>query len=80
MIQTQVSLTEVQADRLRRLARERRTSMAALIRDAVESTYPESDGPSRDELWMRARSVIGIGDSGLGDLAERHDDYLAELD
>jgi len=80
MIQTQVSLTEVQADRLRRLARERRTSMAALIRDAVESTYPESDEPGRDELWSRARSVIGIGDSGLGDLAERHDDYLAELD
>ena len=80
MIQTQISLTPTQARRLRRLADERHTSMAALVREAVDSAYPEPEARNRDKLWARAMSVVGIGNSGIADLGEEHDRYLAEID
>jgi Ribbon-helix-helix protein, copG family len=43
---TQISLDAAQASRLRRLARERGTSMAALIRAAVDRAYPVDDNRS----------------------------------
>jgi hypothetical protein len=73
---TQISLTEEQARRLRRLARRRRTSMAALIRDAVERAYPERD--SADAAWDRALASLGGFHSGRTDISENHDAYLAE--
>jgi predicted DNA-binding protein len=41
VIRTQISLTEEQMDRLRRVARRRHTSIAAIIRDAVDATVTE---------------------------------------
>jgi hypothetical protein len=76
---TQISLTRDQAAWLRRLARERGTSMAALIRQAIGEAYPQVPEPSRDDLWRRALEVVGKYRSGLPDLAERHDDYLNEF-
>jgi hypothetical protein len=32
----------------------------------------------RQELWRRAMEVMGKYDSGRTDIAERHDDYMAE--
>lgn len=76
MERTQISLTEEQATRLRRLARRRRSSMAALIREAVDRVYPEDR--SVDEMWDRAlESVGGFRDrGGRHDVSIRHDDYL----
>jgi hypothetical protein len=78
---TQISLEAGQAARLRRLAHERHTSMAALIRDAVDRAYPEAV-PSREELWERALEAVRATAhrSGLADLAEDHDRYLNEGD
>jgi hypothetical protein len=76
---TQISLEPEQADRLRRLARERGVSMAHLIRDAVDQAYGGALAPaSRAELASRALSAVGTGHSGLGDVSERHDAYLGE--
>jgi len=78
---TQISLDAAQAARLRRLARERGTSMAALIRDAVERTYPDSEADSRDARWARALAVIGSVRSdpvGAGGVSSRVDDEFAE--
>ena len=74
MERTQISLTEEQATRLRGLARQRHTSMAALIRDAVDTTYPETDD---DERWQRFLAASGRFESGKTDISEHHDDYLA---
>jgi hypothetical protein len=76
---TQISLEAAQAARLRRLAREQHTSMAALIRDAVDRAYPAA-APTRDELWDRALEAARTTTirSGLPDLAEEHDRYLNE--
>lgn len=75
---TQISLDAAQAARLRRLARERGTSMAALIRDAVELAYPEGSDDSPEARWQRALAAIGRHHSGLSDVSIRHDDYLAD--
>jgi hypothetical protein len=73
---TQISLSSRQAQALRRLAEKRNTSMAALIREAVDRTYGLQ--ATVDPRWERALASVGGFNSGLPDLAERHDDYLAD--
>ena len=76
MERTQISLTQDQARELRRLARKRGTSMAALIREAVDRTYDVSGHePAR---WERALASVGGFRSGRSDVSERHDELLAE--
>jgi len=73
---TQISLTEEQAQRLRGLARRRRTSMAALIRDAVDRAYPP---PGRtDGRWSKALNAVGGFHSGSSDVSVEHDRELGE--
>jgi uncharacterized protein (DUF927 family) len=64
-------------DRLRRAAKARRTSIAALIRDAVDRTVPDDD-TDRVERQRRAFAVAGAFTSGRSDVAERHDQALAD--
>ena len=78
MIRTQIQLTESQAREVKRWADERGVSMAAIIREAVDAHLRDSGRPSWDEIVERAIAAAGTAHSGLGDLAERHDDYLAE--
>jgi len=79
MERTQISLEPEQAERLRRLARERGVSMAHLIREAVDAAYGPDAPDSREALWARAWRAVGSGHSGLGDVAENHDRYLDEI-
>jgi hypothetical protein len=80
MERTQISLEPEQAERLRRLARERGVSMAHLVREAVDRAYGGVLAPpTRAELWERAMAAVGCGSSGLADVSERHDDYLDEI-
>ncbi|MGA3057518.1 MAG: CopG family transcriptional regulator [Candidatus Limnocylindrales bacterium] len=73
---TQISLTEEQSRRLRGLARRKHTSMAALIRDAVDRAYPP---PGRaDERWARALAAVGGFRSGSSDISAEHDRELGE--
>lgn len=75
MVRTQIQVTEEQAERLRRLAAERDTSMAALIRDAVDAL---ALGADPDERRRRALAVVGGFASGTSDTSAAHDRYLAE--
>ncbi len=79
MERTQISLEPEQAERLRRLARERGVSMAHLIREAVDASYGPAAPDSREALWERAWRAVGCGHSGLGDVARNHDRYLDEI-
>jgi hypothetical protein len=72
MIRTQISLTEEQHEVLLREAGRRGISMAALIREAVDGHLDE-----RRRRRARLLEAAGAAESRLGDLAERHDDYLA---
>jgi hypothetical protein len=71
---TQISLTAAQARKLRGLARKRGTSMAALIREAVDRTY----GADGEERWRRALDSVGGFRSDRSDVSERHDEALAD--
>jgi hypothetical protein len=75
MIRKQIQLTEEQAESLRRLASERGLSMAAVIREALDRAIGVDEVARRRE---RAIAAIGGFRSGLHDVSERHDDYLAE--
>ena len=74
-----IGLTEEQHERLSREARKRRTTIAHLVREAVDNSYP-NDGEQRRQAYLKSLAVVGKFHSGLGDLSERHDDYLNEAD
>jgi hypothetical protein len=76
MERTQISLTSTEARALRRLAKKRKTSMAALIREAVDRTYGINVG--EDQAWHRALQSVGGFRSGRADVSEHHDDLLAD--
>lgn len=77
MIRTQIQLTEAQAQALRALALKRGTSMAELIRQSLTARL-EAEETVQRERRERALAIMGRFRSGLSDVAERHDDYLAE--
>ncbi len=77
VIRTQISLTDEQMERLKRTARRRRTSIAALIREAVDATVPD-DASDRTARQRRAFALAGAYSSGRTDTSERHDEVLAE--
>lgn len=78
MVRTQVQLPEEQIAILRRMAAEEGVSVSELVRRGVARLLESRLKPTREELWKRARSIIGKYDSGKTDIAQRHDDYLAE--
>ena len=69
----QIYLREDQMETLRRVAERRGESIAALVRQGVDLLL-EGLPPQEDPLL----EIIALYDSGLGDLAEKHDEYLAE--
>ncbi|MEA1977095.1 MAG: CopG family transcriptional regulator [Chloroflexota bacterium] len=70
----QVYLRADQLDALRALAKRRGESMAGLIRVGVDNLLQEVP-PEEDPLL----EVIGLFDSGIGDLSEKHDEYIAQM-
>lgn len=66
-------------DRLRREARRRGMSIAAVLREAVDRMIPPS-ADERQELARQIREVAGQFHSGTGDLPERHDELAGEAD
>ena len=75
MKRVQVQLTDEQVAWLEARSQDTRRSHAAVVRDLLDEAMSQ-DG--RAELLARARAAIGGFRSGLSDVSERHDDYLAE--
>jgi hypothetical protein len=70
-----VYLRQEQLDALRSLAAKQGLSVAELIRQGVDRVLAET--PVEDDpLW----NIIGLGSSGVHDLALEHDRYLAEIE
>ncbi len=70
----QVYLRADQLDALRALAKRRGDSMAGLVREGVDNLLQEVP-PEEDPLL----EVVGLYDSGIGDLSEKHDEYIAQM-
>lgn len=77
MIRTQIQFTQEQLEALRRMAETEDCSVSELVRQAVAS-WISRHSEQEDEKWRRAAAAVGGFSSGLTDVAERHDDYLAE--
>ncbi len=77
MVRTQVQLTDEQARAIKRLAAERRVSMAELIRECVDAFLRSTQATPEAELRARALRAAGAL-RGPSDLARRHDDHAAE--
>ncbi len=79
MIRTQIQLTEEQSKRLREAARRSGLSAAELIRQSVDRFLQQGAGAPLDATTrLSALEVSGRFQSGLSDVASRHDDYLEE--
>jgi hypothetical protein len=78
MIRTQIQLPEEQVASLKILAAQQHTSMAELIRRAIDMFTASTDAVSLQEHRQRALAAAGKFRSGHGDLSVKHDDYLAE--
>ena len=76
MIRTQISLTDDQMRRLRREARRRHVSLAAVIRDAVDRVVPDENVQRRDRIDTLL-AAAGSAASGTGSVARDHDAVLA---
>lgn len=80
-VRTQIYLTEHQHRELRRVARERDTSMAQIVRDAVDGFLADVGGVDQlddeafrnDPIW---RLPTQARDFGQADTARNHDDLL----
>lgn len=79
MIRTQIQLEESQYRALKELAARQRVSIAELVRGAIQAWLETSAGISEEERRRRAIPAAGRFHSGLGDLAEEHDEYLAQI-
>ncbi|WP_376792713.1 ribbon-helix-helix domain-containing protein [Thermoflexus sp.] len=79
MIRTQIRLEEAQYRALKKLAARQQVSVAELIRQAVREWLEKSGAVSEEERRQRAIAVAGRFRSGLRDLAEKHDKYLAQI-
>lgn len=73
MKRMQLQLRDDQIDGLHRRAAASGRSLAALVRDALD-TWLATDEPRIE----RALAAVGRYNSGIGDLAEDHDRYLNE--
>ena len=78
MVKTQIQLPEEDLKTWRRMAAEEGISVSELVRRGMRQIVRESKGPSREELWRRASSLVGKYHSGKSDISERHDDNFAE--
>ena len=70
----QIYLRDDQMQALRSVAERRGESIAALVREGVDMLL-EGLPPEEDPLL----DIVGLYDSGVGDLAEKHDERLVEM-
>jgi len=78
MHRLQVQLTEEQADHLRQTAESEGASQAEIVRRALEAYLRRPIQAREATVRARALELIGAFSSGLPDVAENHDRYLAE--
>lgn len=78
MIRTQIQLPASQVATLKQLAERQQTSMAEIIRRAVDLYAAAPEAGAVVEQKKLAAAAGGRFHSGQSDISARHDDYLAE--
>ena len=75
MVRTQIQFEEATYQKLKERSRETGESISALVRRSLNQKLDDQEMDSR---WQRALSSLGKFESGLRDLAEKHDSYMAD--
>ena len=78
MVRTQIQLTEAQARTVKKVAMEKGTSVAEVIRRAVENMVQSNPKISTQERIRRAIEIAGKFQSGKRNISRKHDEYLTE--
>ncbi|MBM3147401.1 MAG: CopG family transcriptional regulator [Actinobacteria bacterium] len=79
MVRRQVQFTERELAAVQTLARERSSSFAAIVREAVDAYLQDAlHGDSVTRTADRLDALAGKYRSGRDDISRRHDDYLAD--
>ncbi len=78
MIRTQIQLQEEQLRALKKIAAAKQSSIAELIRKAVDNIIETGATPDYEERRKRAIKIAGKFRSGKHDVSLRHDEYLAK--
>jgi len=78
MVRTQIQLKEEQITALKRIAAAKQSSIAELIRKAVDNIIKTGAVPDYEERRKRAIDIAGRFRSGKQDISFQHDKYLAE--
>ncbi len=78
MVRTQIQLKEDQIALLKDIASRRHTSVAELIRQAVDLIAKSGNSIDLKERQKRAIAAAGRFRSGVHDLSAKHDRYLSE--
>lgn len=79
MAQVEVPFTDREFAALENLAKARHLSVQDLIRMEIGNLLPSPPTCSDDEQRRKALAISGRFHSGRSDIAQRHDDYLAEI-
>jgi Arc/MetJ-type ribon-helix-helix transcriptional regulator len=77
MVRTQIQLTEAQVSKIKKAAMDQGTSVAEVIRRAVENMVQSSAKISIQERAKRAIGIAGKFRSGKKNISRKHDEYLA---
>jgi len=78
MVRTQIQLSERQSRRLKAIAAHQGTSVAELIRRAVDRALDANELNDLEDIKRRAREAYGQFSDTATDVAMNHDKYLAE--
>jgi len=78
MVRTQIQLTEAQVSKIKKAAMDQGTSVAEVIRRAVENMVQSSAKMTIQERTRRAMEIAGKFRSGKRNISGKHDKYLAE--
>jgi len=78
MVRTQIQLTEAQVSKIKKAAIDQGTSVAEVIRRAVENMVQSSAKITTQERARRAMEIAGKFRSGKRNISGKHDKYLAE--
>jgi hypothetical protein len=78
MVRTQIQLTEAQVNKIKKAAIDQGTSVAEVIRRAVENMVQSSRKITIQERVRRAMEIAGKFRSGKTNISRNHDKYLAE--
>lgn len=76
MVRTQIQITEEQSRALKKIAAQRKISVAELIRQGIDFYLHVYGTVSQKEKRQRAIEAAGRFHSGQTDLSEKHDEYL----